>query len=320
MPVNLFDADGIWLKCALHTHSTESDGDVAPDALFAKHDAAGFDVLAITDHWRLTKVPSTPSLLALPASELTYDIERPGMTSDVLVYGIESIPDDPGGDRRNWLVNEEEHWEQRTFPDLTAAGLFAEEQGGVAYVAHPYWTGMDARPLIEGSHFCGLEVFNAESELECGRGDSSMVWDAALEAGKLLHAIATDDAHVTDDHIDRGWTCVKVAERSCEAVLDALRTGRFYASSGPVLRAVRRDGPNVEVECSPCRALVLQMEAEKGCSVVAGSPNSSYGRVLATDEDGLITRAVLESPWKEPRFVRLRAVDAAGCSAWTNTL
>lgn len=320
MPNNPFDADGIWLRCALHTHSTESDGDLSPDALFAKYDSAGFDVLAITDHWRLTKVPSTPSLLALPASELTCDIQQPGVTSDVLVYGLESIPDDPGGDRRNWLVNEEEHWEQRTFPDLTAAGRFAEEQGAVAYVAHPYWTGIDAQPLIDASHICGLEVFNAESELECGRGDSSMVWDAALGAGKLLFGIATDDAHVTEDHIDRGWTCAKVAERTCEAVLDALRTGRLYASSGPVLRAVHREGSSVEVECSPCRSLVLQMEAEKGCSVVAKSRSGCYGRVLATDGDGLITHAILESPWKEPQFMRLRAVDSEGYAAWTNTL
>lgn len=316
-----FDFDGVWLKCALHAHSTESDGDLPPEALASAYDDAGFDVLAITDHWRLTRWPSTATLLELPAAELTYDIEHPGMTSDVLVYGLSSIPDDPGGDRRNWMVTEEEHWEQRTFPDLTTAARFAEEQRAVAYVAHPYWTGMDATPLLDADHVSGLEVFNASGELECGRGDSSMVWDAALGAGRPLFGIATDDTHVARLDIGRAWTCVKATERSPDAVVDALRAGRFYASSGPVLRHVHREGPRVEVQCSPCRALVLQMERERGCSVVAGDRGRRDGRILATGGDGLlITHAVLESTWEEPQYVRLKAVDAAGWAAWTNPL
>jgi predicted metal-dependent phosphoesterase TrpH len=315
-----FEIDGVWLKCALHTHSTESDGDLPPRALAAAYDDAGFDVLAITDHWRLTEIPSTGSLLTIPAAELTYDLGPPGRAADVLVYGLGGIPDDPGGDRRNWLVNEEEHWEQRTFPDLTSAGRFAEEAGGVAYVAHPYWTGMDAASLIGASHVRGVEVFNASGELECGRGDSSMVWDAALEAGVPLFGIATDDTHVAALDIGRGWTWVKAAERSGGAVVEALRAGHLYASAGPLLHSVQRDGRAVEVRCSPCRALVLQMESEKGCSVVAGDRGRRDGRVLATDEEGRITHAVLESPWAEPQYVRLKAVDAQGAAAWTSPL
>ncbi len=315
-----FDFEGVWLKCALHTHSTESDGDLAPSALVAAYADAGFDVLAITDHWRLTRWRSTSTLVELPAAELSCDIERPGMTCDVLVYGLSSVPDDPGGDERNWMVTEEEHWEQRTFPDLTTAGRFAEEEGAVAYLAHPYWTGMDAEPLLDAEFVAGLEVFNASGELECGRGDSSMVWDAALGAGRPLYGIATDDTHVAHLDVGRAWTSVKAEERSPDAVVDALRAGRFYASSGPVLDAVHRDGSAVEVHCSPCRALVLQMERERGCSVVAGDRGRRDGRVLETDDDGLITRAVLESTWEDPRYVRLKAVDAAGWAAWTNTL
>ena len=54
---NPFQADGHWLKCALHAHSTESDGDLPPAALATQYAAVGFDVLSITDHWRLTLLP-----------------------------------------------------------------------------------------------------------------------------------------------------------------------------------------------------------------------------------------------------------------------
>jgi hypothetical protein len=317
---NPFELAGTWLRCALHTHSSQSDGDLAPRALAAAYGAAGYDVVAITDHWRLTKVASTPSLMMLPAAELTCDRGQVGETSDVLVYGIEDVPEDPGGDRRNWMVNENEHRERRTFPDLSAAGRFAAEQGGVAYLAHPYWTGLDATSLVESEHVSGVEVYNAADELECGRGDSSMIWDAALEAGRPIFAIATDDAHVPQFDIGHAWTCVRVDEPCPEAVLHALRTGLCYSSAGPVLREVHRDGATVEVACSPCRALVLQMERETGCSVVAGTQGRRFGRILRTSETGLITRAIIESPWPDPKFLRVRAIDASGYSAWTNPL
>ena len=163
---NPFELAGTWLEMRPeHALDRERRGPVAR-ALAAVYGTAGFDVVAITDHWRLTKVPSTRSLLTLPAAELTCDRGQVGETSDVLVYGIEDIPEDPGGDRRNWMVNQKEKWEQRTFPDLSTACRFAVEQGGVAYLAHPYWTGMDATTLIESEHVSGVEVYNASGELQ----------------------------------------------------------------------------------------------------------------------------------------------------------
>lgn len=38
------------LKCALHTHTTRSDGDLAPGQLLCVYRDLGFDVVALTDH------------------------------------------------------------------------------------------------------------------------------------------------------------------------------------------------------------------------------------------------------------------------------
>ncbi|MHB8506086.1 MAG: PHP domain-containing protein [Acidimicrobiales bacterium] len=319
MTANPFDLPGVWLKAALHTHTTESDGDLSPRALAMQYGGAGFDVLAITDHWRLTHVPSTPSLLLVPGAELTFDLPD-GMTPDLLVYGISEIPEDPGGDRSHWMFNEEEHWEQRTFPDLTTAAAWVGAQGGACYVAHPYWTGMGPAPLLGAEGVHGLEVYNASAETECGRGDSSMVWDAALEAGRALSAIATDDTHYPLFDIGHAWTMVRAADPSPEAVVHALREGHSYCSAGPLLHAVHRDGGRVEVACSPCRALIVVMPKEYGCAVTAGRRGRRWGRILATSESGLITRAVIECPWPEAAYLRLKAVDAEGYAAWTNPL
>ncbi len=49
---NVFERAGDWLRCALHAHSTVSDGDLPPQGSGPPVRDRGFDVLAITDHWR----------------------------------------------------------------------------------------------------------------------------------------------------------------------------------------------------------------------------------------------------------------------------
>ena len=78
----------------------------------------------------------------------------------------------------------------------------------------------------------GIEVFNAGCELEVGRGLSSVHWDELLQDGRICPALVTDDSHHPGFDSDHAWTWIR-AERSRESVLDALRTGRFYGSTGP---------------------------------------------------------------------------------------
>jgi hypothetical protein len=44
-----FVAEGEWLRCALHAHTTRSDGELAPEALAAHYARAGYDVLAMVE-------------------------------------------------------------------------------------------------------------------------------------------------------------------------------------------------------------------------------------------------------------------------------
>lgn len=321
--VNPFAAPGEWLKCALHTHTTVSDGTLSPDHLVKVYQEAGFDVVAVTDHWRLTQVPSTEQLVTVPAAELGWDMRRPKFprqSAEFLVYGIDHLPEDPGGNRDNWYTNPEENWEVRTFPDLTAGVRWAQTQGAVVYVAHPYWNQLDPADLEAQEGFAGIEVFNGSAEIETGRGDSSPWWDSLLGQGRRVFGIATDDQHYPLFELGTGWTMVRAAERTPEAVVAALRDGMAYLSHGPTIHEIALDGPAVEVACSPARAVVLHMEEELGVSVVAGRGGRRMGRALATDGDGLITRARLEPGLDAPRYRRVSVVGVDGRRAWSNPL
>jgi hypothetical protein len=313
-----FEVDGIWLKAALHVHTSASDGELDPEAVAAHHEWSGFDVLAITDHWTLTAVPSSEHLLVITGAELAVDPLAKGRYTEILAIGIDEIPEDPGGDRAFWEPID--RYVFKTFPDLTTAAACITSQGGAAFVAHPYWSGLPPQTVLAAEGLTGIELFNASAERENGRGDSSYVWDLALEAGCSLSAIATDDSHYPLFDIGDAWTMVRASERSRGAVLAALRDGMTYASNGPTIRDLRRDGGAIEVEVSPCRSVALHTRYQEGWAVRADHRGRQEGaRILARDDAGQVVRAGFDPELAtELPFVRVVATDTAGRCAWTN--
>lgn len=314
---NPFEAQGVWLKAALHTHTTRSDGELDPPAHVRHHEWMGFDVCAITDHWTLTREPSTARCLVITGAELAADLDE-GRDSEILAIGIDDIPEEPGGDRRRWGPVDAYHY--KTFPDLSAAARSIADQGGVSFVAHPYWSGLPLEAVLRAEGIHGIELFNSSAERENGRGDSSYVWDSCLESGKRLWGFATDDCHYPGFDIGDAWTMVRAAERTEEAVVEALRNGWTYASAGPEVRDVRIDGAAIEVRCSPARSVVLMSRYETGWAVRADQRNRlEDATILRRDGRGLIVGARFSPPIDLP-YRRLVIEDERGGKAWTNPI
>jgi hypothetical protein len=313
-----FSSDGPWLKGAFHTHTRRSDGELEPEAHVRHHEWMGFDVCAITDHWTLTSVPSTEQCLVITGAELAADPLAEGRYTEILAIGISELPEDPGGDRRHW--GPIDAYVFKTFTDLSAAGAYIQQQGGVSFVAHPYWSSLPLELLLEVEHVEGIELFNSAAEREDLRGDSSYVYDQLLEAGRRPWAFATDDCHYPGFDIGDAWTMVRAAERSEAAVIDALRHGFTYASAGPTILDVTRDGGALEVRTSPARSIVLMSRYETGWAVRADGRNRQEdSRVLERDDHGAIVRARFTPPGDLP-YRRIVVEDERGRRAWTNAL
>lgn len=316
---NPFDVDGVWLKSAFHTHTARSDGELDPAAHVRHHEWMGFDVVAITDHWTLTHEPSTDHILVITGAELAADPYGEALAdSEILAIGISDIPEDPGGDRAKW--GPIDAYTYKTFPDLSGAARCIADQGGVSFIAHPYWSGMPLETLmaVEGAH--GIELFNSSAHRENARGDSSYVWDLCLDRGKRFWAFGTDDCHYPGFDIGDAWTMVRAAERTEAAVLEALRLGHTYASAGPQIRDITVDGTELEVRCSPARTVLMASRFETGWAVMAGARNRmEEARVLERDDRGLIVRARF-SPSIELPHRRVVIEDEAGRRAWSNPI
>ena len=299
-----FDLDGQWLRCALHAHTTNSDGELAPELLVRHYDWAGYDVLAITDHWVRTSAPSTDRLLVIPSTELNAHAPDRQNDAHVLGLGLEADPEIPDLDFA-------------PLPDVVA---WITGNGGVPFLAHTYWSGLRTEQWEECEGLVGIEVWNTGCELEVGRGDSSLHWDEALERGRNFSALATDDSHHPGFDSGFAWTWVRAAEKSQPAVLDALRAGSFYGSTGPRIDAVELTDDEVIVRCSPAASVTLYTGRARGARVNDGRlgyPNN--GEILERDAAGLITAVRLERPFRQP-YGRVEVAAANGTKAWTNAL
>jgi hypothetical protein len=299
-----FDAEGQWLRCALHAHTTNSDGELAPELLVRHYDWAGYDVLAITDHWVRTASPSTDRLLVIPSAELNAHAPDRQNDAHVLGLGLEADPEIPDLD----------------FAPLRDVVAWINENGGVPYLAHTYWSGLRTEQWEDCEGLLGIEVWNTGCELEVGRGDSSLHWDEALERGRNLFALATDDSHHPGFDSGFAWTWVRAAEKSQAAVLEALRSGAFYGSTGPRIDAVELTDGDVTVHCSPAASVTLYTGRARGARVNAGRLGyPCNGQILERDDNGLITAVKLERPFRQP-YGRVEVAATDGTKAWTNAL
>jgi hypothetical protein len=299
-----FGRGGKWLRCALHAHTTNSDGELAPEHLVRHYERAGYDVLCITDHWVRTVEESTEHLIVIPGIELNATLDGTGSDAHVLALGVAADPVEPG----------------RAFPNLAETVGWIRESDGLPFLAHPYWSGLRTEEFESCDGLLGLEVFNAGCELEIGRGLSSTHWDEALERGAGLFGLATDDSHLPGFDSGFGSVWVNVEDASAEAVLAALGSGAFYSSTGPRIESVTVTADAVEVVCTPAAAVRLVSSRFFGSTVTAGRMGySSHGRILEQTPGEEVTAASL-ARLPPMSYGRIEVVDACGRKAWTNPL
>ncbi len=294
-----FDVEGDWLRCQFHSHTTNSDGEATTDELIGLYAGHGYDVLAITDHHFVTQV-ADDRLVLIPSSELTAS-PRDGMEADILALGCAELPDP-----------------NRELGSIEEAASFIVANGGVAILAHPYWSGLESSDYLNAPSLNGVEVVNGGSHVANGNGVSAEFWDAVLYRTKgVAVGIATDDCHYPGTDSNLGWTMVRCAERTREAVLDALRAGACYGSTGAEILDLQVTADGVEVRCSPATAVTLRSGPWDGGRVHADAAMMQWrGEVLERDAAGLVTAARMLFPETWP-WGRVE-VENGDARAWSN--
>jgi hypothetical protein len=293
---NPFTIEGNWYKGNLHTHTTNSDGRKTPQETVDLYAAAGYDFLALADHWHLTAPAELRSngLTLIPAAELDGAEGELGQTVHVVALGLEAVP------------------ERLPTKSIAEFVEHVAAHSRICFVAHPSWSSLLTHDLLPATGYLGLEVYNSTCHHGIGRGDSMVQWDGLLARGRRLCGFAVDDAHFAYDDALGGWVWVKAAEPTVPALLDAIEAGHFYASNGPEIRLVERVGDEIRVRCSPCREISL-------IDPMPGYGNTTHRLKLATDSVTEVSLPI-RTPAGDGRAVRVECIDAEGRRAWSNPL
>jgi len=263
---------------------------------------AGYDFVAITDHFRgeygfpVTETSSfrSASFTTLLGAEL--HAPRPEFSSEwhILAVGLPAGFSPP-------------------LPGETGTQLArrARQAGAFVGMAHPsasMLTEADADSL-DAAH--AVEVYNALSVHE-DRGDSWAFTDVLLTKGRRLSTFAADDAHFQpqDPPGCAAWVQVRAVELTPASLLTALKAGRYYSSTGPMLETVEvldsaeSGGESVRVVCSVARK-VLVTGSRPGKQLVEGPG---------------LTEATLPVSRYTGGYFRVTVEDAVGGRAWTNPI
>jgi hypothetical protein len=286
--INPFEVEGNWYKANLHTHTNVSDGDVNVPTRIKQYRELNYNVLAITDHEKVTDVSaySDSNMLVFNGMETHPASGGPGTRFHFVCINVPAVFSRP----KNMAA-------QQTIDAVKAAG------GEVIY-AHPYWSGHNINTITSVKGYIGIEVANGT----CGyKGISSVIWDDLLLAGYTISAVAGDDLHKSEN-IGKCWTMIKAKSLTREAILNALRSGCYYASTGPIIEDFRIENGIVKLKCSPVMEIHLV------------GPAANFNDVYAKENKPLTS---LEFKREKPErfwYVRAEIVDANGKRAWTNPL
>ena len=275
---------GEWLKGQLHLHTTHSDGADAPATVVEHYEALGFDFIAFTDHDTVPDAEDlaiSTSMILVPGLE--YRCGRQSGSQEVGVIGAErALP--PGLAHRDYLDA-------------------ARASGGFVIYNHPTWH-VHHWPIfkmlkLHGAH--GLEIYNAHCDYLPGASECGPEWDRLLTSGYRIWGVATDDSH-RPEHRGRGWIVLN-AERSRDGIVDALKAGRFYASSGVSIESIRVEGGVMTVESSDAEE--IRFFSDRGSMRLR--EEGSRARYTIRDED-IYVRAELfgrgaGKAWTQPVFV-----------------
>ncbi len=296
-PLNPFSRPGRWYRGVFHCHTTRSDGAWSTEAVANWYAERGYDFVAITDHNQLTRAPAVggSSLVLVPGTEVDAGRTRLGEAYHLVGIGLRDMIELPRNlETRHGLPV------QRVIDSLRAAGA-------VVFVAHPYWTGAVLDDLLPLQDVAGIEVFNANTEVDVGKGYSGVHWDDCLSRGKLLLGAANDDAHWRMPDFGQAWTMLHAETLTPETVVTALGAGSFYGSTGVTLEDVAFDGDTVTVRVGPPGAAEVRFICDR-----------RWGQRLVAN-GGPLQRASYALRGRE-RFLRIEVTGPTGTRAWTNPL
>lgn len=309
----LLPENGKFYKANLHCHCTVSDGRWTPEEVKRRYQAAGYSVVAYTDHH-----------LYVPHNELTDDTfvalngieigaidgaaKKTRKNCDFSLIALTpNIPHSPRFDTTQGIPDELGRYVLMKFdPDFVNAVLAdARQMGFFVTLNHPTWSLLEYTDYMAYNGMHAMEICNYGCVVAGHDEHNAKIYNDMLRAGKRLFCVATDDNHCKPELPDYfgGFTMIKAQDLTYEQITAALVQGNFYASEGPLIESLWYEDGTVSITTSPVQGITI---TKPGRNIK-----------LVKNENQLITQASFTVDEDDGYFF-ITAIGADGKKAYTN--
>lgn len=271
--------DFVWLRGNLHTHTSLSDGENNPQDVIDEYFTRGYDFLMLSDHDHFTdpELYDSRGMLLIPGNEISKD--GPHLLH---VDAREALI--PQSDRQQ-VINA------------------IRQTEGFAVLCHPNWQGdhnhYPTALLQTLNGYIGIEIYNAVLRRSTGNPIATDRWDILLSAGRRLWGFAHDDSHKDGDR-ELAWLMVQIKESSLIEVVNALRLGRFYGSTGVEITDIRVAGRTITISTKNASTIFAVVDTAK--------------RVATSHDKKLAVRIPDDASWS---YIRFECWGTGESMAWT---
>ncbi len=328
----LLDKSKKFYKANLHCHSDYSDGKLTVDEIKEAYKKEGYSIVAFTDHEILIDNSrlNDEDFLAITSCEVAVK-EFPELSTmvrqDMKVTHLNLYSLDPHrkttpfysdsycakyikDNTRDLISFEDENYGRVYSPEgINRIIKDAKERGFIVSYNHPNWSLESAADYVNYEGMFAVEIFNSSVKEHYDLSDDEAAFDCLLRAGKKVFCTAADDNHNSYPFGDErcasfgGWVCINAEKLEYGEIMNALQNGDFYASTGPEIYSLTREGNSVTIECSPAKKVVVLA-------------NTRHAQIFRAKDGEPLTAVTFELSEKD-KYFRIRVEDQNGKKAYT---
>lgn len=276
-----------WYRGNTHTHATYSDEKDSNDVLLIAswYEKAGYNFLILSEHndhvakkmiYSHDEASHPPNFIMISGLELSETRHHTAAGINKYIGGETSLQDGVA----------------KTI-----------EAGGIPILNHPQDPVVSARAFIATKGLNHLEIANG------GRPEDTpateVLWDSIMSApdGRPVYAVGADDNHYKEANVGRAWIMVKAPKLTQSDILESIRNGDFYATTGVILNDISFTGKKIIIDSRNGDTIKFIGKNGSVLKTVSGNKadyeitgNELYVRAKITDSSG-------KAAWTQPVFV-----------------
>ena len=279
-------------KANMHCHSNLSDGNLTPEQLKEIYKNKGYSILAITDHdsIRNHSYLDDEDFLTITSMEITIkpklvsaNVDRRMKICHLNVYALEQDNDynvcystdydyySPKERVEAILKANGEDYKRVYSPEGVNKIIdIANEKGFLVCYNHPMWSLENYTNYSRYENIWAVEIYNNSSAINGLFEYVPNVYDDFLRMGKRIFPIASDDNHnPTKNDSFGGYIMIDSNSLTYKDIMQSLKNGDFYSSTGPTINEVAVIGDKVHINCSDAKYIFMSTCGRRSDSVIA---------------------------------------------------